>query len=174
MRAVAPAMPVVLEAFHVAVRKPDDTFVLTVAFIPAADSSVKHFDADRSGDIWIHVDCAARHISIDARHARAELAARDKRQEPGVDDVQIVVGVARVTLGLARAAQERIIGHYEVGDACDVCLRAKVEACIEEETLCYRYGLFLEFKSSLKDTLDSYVFYPQKRTTCDNNENEVK
>ena len=51
---------------------------------------------------------------------------------------------------------------------------AKVEACIEEETLCYRYGLFLEFKSSLKDTLDSYVFYPQKRTTCDNNENEVK
>jgi hypothetical protein len=37
---------------------------------------------------------------------------------------------------------------------------AKVEACIEEETLCYRYGLFLDFKSSLKDTLDSYVFYP--------------
>ena len=51
---------------------------------------------------------------------------------------------------------------------------AKVGACIEEETLHYRYGLFLEFKSSLKDTLDSYVFYPQKRTTRDNKENEVK
>ena len=57
---------------------------------------------------------------------------------------------------------------------------AKVGACIEEETLCYRYGLFLEFKSTLKETLDASVFINKNGESSlriksrSINENEVK
>ena len=57
---------------------------------------------------------------------------------------------------------------------------AKVGACIEEETLCYRYGLFLEFKTSLEKTLDASVFINKNGESSlriksrSINENEVK
>ena len=57
---------------------------------------------------------------------------------------------------------------------------AKIESCIERKTLHYHYGLFLDFLSTRKATVDASVFFSKtgrsllKIKTGSGNNNEVK